>query len=627
MVEISYTSVEPFAEGAELGEAGAYERVIGILRGWLDPEDAGNAGIVNIDKAPRDANGRVAYEADFFILRPADPAKRNGKVLYDVVNRGMKLALTWLNDAPETLPVCNNDPKDLADAGNRFLFRDGWTIAWSGWEAILAPLPNLTGIRLPTATDGGNTIVKRIREEHVAGQLPGGVDLLNFPLTYEHVGDDQAQASLTVRQRQSDPRVALGKESWAYSGPRSVKLLPDGTEFERNAIYDFWYPARDPKVLGIGFAAVRDFLSWLRFDSGQQVQSLIGLGISQSGRFAREFLSLGMNRDLQGRALFDGLLIHIAGAGRTFANFEFGQPSRTRTQHRDHNVPEQWFPFGFAMTSDPLTGEQGVLTEEPAAGLKIMSVNSSTEYWSKGASLTHTDPAGTSDADLPENVRCYLIAGTQHGAISSQQQGRGPCACHANTQEVAPALRALLTALDEWTSNGRPPPDSQVPMIAAGSLVDASSLAFPNMPDLAAPAAANAILAPADWIDPPQHRGESPYRVLVCQVDGQGNEVAGIRLPDVAVPLGTLTGWSYHDTPETCRELCNLQGSFVPFAKTRSERIAVDDERLSLEELYTDAATYQRQVSSAVTALIAKRLLLPEDGRIYEERAASVDWS
>jgi len=621
IVELKLDRVEPIADGVALGPAGAYERAIGVARGELDPADPANRGIAGLDQAPRNARGLVEYKVDVFLLRPTDPAKRNGKIFYDIVNRNLKLMLPWLNDAPETTPASNNDPKTRADVGTGFLFRDGWTIAWSGWDGTASPNLNGMTATLPVATAGGARIVGRSREEFVFGtRLPPS--LPGAPLNYEAATLDQSMASLTVRRRQAEARTAIPATGWTYAGPRMIKLLPEGTAFEPGAIYEFSYPAQDPKVLGLGFAAVRDVVSALRHDTAGPARTVIGLGISQSARFARQFLEMGMNRDEGGARVFDGLLMHIGGAGKVFVNEAFAQPGRTRTQHEDHDYPEAWFPFATAATTDPLSGQRAGVLRGDGSDPLIFEVNTSSEYWQKGASLVHTDPAGRRDLALPANVRAYLVAGTQHAHVPSLVKGRGLCLAERNPHIPSAGLRALVAALDAWVSDGRAPPPSRIPRLADRSLVDASALKFPSTPGLPAPGRANEVPVPADWriVSPPQ---PTPYGAKVSAVDADGNEVAGIRLPDLAVPLGTYTGWNFYRNEAMSGELCDRDGAFVPFARTRADRLAAGDPRPSLEERYAGRADYVARVQAAAQALVRDRLLLPEDAAAYVARAGA----
>jgi hypothetical protein len=620
IVDLRLDRVEPLADGASLGPAGAYERAIGIAHGELDPAAPANRGIAGLDRAPRNTRGLVEYQVDVFLLRPADPAKRNGKIFYDIVNRNLKLALPWLNDAPETTPASNNDPKTGADVGTGFLFRDGWTIAWSGWDGTASPNLNGMTAALPVATIDGTRIVGRSREEFVFGtrlppSLPGG------PLTYEAATMEQGMARLTVRRRQAEPETLIPSERWAYAGPRMVKLLPEATAFEPGAIYEFSYPAQGPKVLGIGFAAVRDVVSALRHDRSDPARTVIGLGISQSARFARQFLEMGMNRDESGARVFDGLMMHIGGAGKVFVNEAFAQPGRTRTQHEDHDYPEAWFPFSTAAATDPLSGQRASVLQGDGSDPLIFEVNTSSEYWQKGASLVHTDPAGRRDLPLPPNVRAYLIAGTQHAHVASLVKGQGLCAAERNPHIPSAGLRALVAALDAWVSEGRSPPPSRIPTLRQGTLVDAADLRFPAVPGLRSPARANEVPVPDDWRVVAAPRS-TPYGAKVGTVDADGNEVAGIHLPDLAVPLGTHTGWNFYRDKAMAGEFCDRDGAFVPFARTRAERLAAGDSRPSLEERYGSRAAYVAAVERAVDRLVRDRLLLPEDAAGYVERAA-----
>jgi hypothetical protein len=614
MVSVRIDRTEPFADGRSFGSAGAYERVIGVARGEIDPNDPRNAGIVNIEKAACNGAGFLEYEADVFMLRPVDPQRRNGKVLYEFLNRGRKLLLTWVNEAPETATGPNSNPRTVIDAGTGFLLRDGWTLVWSGWDGTIGGGRDLMGIRLPVATEAGAPIEKLTREEFA---LAAAVDLTasapRFKLTYEAANVASAGARLTMRYTARGEPMLLSPEMWAYEDAATIVLRPEAGPFDPAALYELHYVAKNPIVLGIGFAAVRDVIAWLRFEQVDAVRSVLGLGISLSGRFAREFLELGMNVDHQARRLFDGMLMYIAGAGKTFVNYEFGQPGRTRSQHGDHDFPENWFPF----SCDSICRGDEL---DPY----IFAVNSSSEYWQKAASLIHTDPRGAFDREMPSNVRTYLIAGTQHAAVPSQQSGTGPCAWPRNPQSVSPLLRAMVVALDEWVSAGTVPPPSAVPRISERTLVPASELTFPHIGPKS-PAQANPVRACVDWVNPSGYEeSDDPYKVLVPALDADGNEVAGIRLPDVAVPLGTYTGWNFFASPRAAAELCNHAGLYLPFARTEAEKDAALDPRPALPERYRDGKYYVERIRDACTSLVQQRFLLAEDVPRYLARAEAV---
>jgi Alpha/beta hydrolase domain len=635
LIRLKIDRTEPFAEGKEFGTAGAYLRLAGTAYGEVDPDHPRNAVIVNLDKAPRNARGLVEYAVDFDILRPADLGRGNRRILYEVVNRGRKNLLPVLHEAPETSPTSFNDPATATDAGNGFAFHAGYTLVWSGWDPDAPRANHGLSMQAPVATDNGAPIVKTIRDEFVFGtRVP--TTRLTAPLSYEAATLDQGQARLTVRVREGDPRTEIPRDRWAYVDARSIKLLPEGTAFQPGVIYDFWYPAKDPKVLGIGFAATRDLLSFLRYEARDRagtanpvvlnggdpgVAAVLAFGVSQSGRYLRDHIALGFNQDEAGRKVMDGVLTHVAGIGKVFANYEFGQPYRTRTQHEDHGFPENHFPFAHATLTDPVTGQAGGLWRGDGFDPLVIEVNTSTEYWQKGASLLHTDPQGQQDIAIPASVRHFLVAGTQHGGRSGMRAARGSGVHPRNPHDPTPAIRALLVALDRWVTEGVEPPASRVPTVAAKTLVAPKDLAFPAIPEVQAPRFANRVDVLADWVYP-EPMPASPCTPLVPQVDADGNEVAGIRLPAIAVPLATHTGWNLYKSPYPEGELCDREGSYLPFARTPAERQANGDPRLSLEERYGNHEAYVQKVKEVVRELQEARLLLPEDAARFVDEAA-----
>jgi hypothetical protein len=638
LIRLKIDRTEPFAEGQEFGTAGAYLRLAGTAYGEVDPRHPLNAVIVNLDKAPRNARGLVEYEVDFDIMRPADPGRGNRKILYEVVNRGRKNLLPVLHEAPETSPTSFNDPATATDAGNGFAFRAGYTLVWSGWDPDAPRANHGLSMRTPVATDKGAPIVKTIRDEFVFGtRVP--TTRLTAPLSYEAATLDQGQAHLSVRVREGDPDTEIPAHQWAYADARNIKLLPEGTAFQPGWIYDFWYPAKDPKVLGIGLAATRDLLSFLRYEARDRagtanpmalnggnpgVAAVLAFGVSQSGRYLRDHIALGFNQDETGRKVIDGVLTHVAGIGKVFANYEFGQPYRTRTQHEDHGFPENHFPFAHATLTDPVTGQTGGLWRGDGFDPLVIEVNTSTEYWQKGASLLHTDPQGQQDIAIPASVRHFLIAGTQHGGRSGMRAARGSGVHPRNPHDPTPALRALLVALDRWVTEGVEPPASRVPTVTTRTLVAPKDLSFPAIPEVQAPGFANRVDVLADWVNP-ESRPASPYTPLVPQVDTDGNEVNGIRLPAIAVPLATHTGWNLYRAPYPEGELCDREGSYIPFARTKAERQANGDPRLSLEERYGNHEAYVQKVKEVVRELQKARLLLPEDAARFVDEAAGTD--
>ncbi len=597
----------PFADGATFGQAGAYIRIRAIATGELDPGAPGNAGIADIGLVARGADGKVHYQTDVFILRPADPARGSGMVLYDVANRGNKLLMGWIDDAPETGgPI--NDPRTLADAGNGFTFRRGDTMVWSGWQSDVLPGGHRMTLQIPPFA---TPVTGRIRDEIVSGTRIGV--LTDAPLPYAAADLDTTHARLTVRAEQAEPGVDVPPDQWRFAGDHAIRLLPAGTAFQPIKLYELWYEAKMPVASGIGFAATRDVVSFLRYGA-PGASHAIGFGVSLSGRFLRHFLELGMNRDKDGRRVFDGLLPHIAGAGKVFANMRWAMPSRTATQHEDRFYPENWFPFSTAPTTDPVSGRHLSLLRGDGSDPLIIETNSSTEYWQKGASLAHTDPATGADLALPPSVRMFMIAGTEHGGHASTPGSRGACAQPRNPHSAGPALRALLADLEDWVTKGVLPPDSLIPRASDGSGVPAETVRMPPVPGVTWAPGANVIGAPVDWVNPPA-MPPHPYPTLVSAIDRDGNEAAGLRLPDVAVPLGTFTGVNVYAAYPT--ELCDRDGTYLPFPRTRAERTATGDPRLSLEERYASQADYVAQVQAAADRLVAARLLLREDAGLF----------
>lgn len=611
VVEFRVLSQEPFADSASLGQAGSYVRIRAVARGELDPADPANAVIVNLANAPRDEQGLVSYETDVFILRPRD-ASGGGMMLFDVPNRGNKFVLNWLNDVPDT-DGSLNDPRTKDDVGNGFVFRRGYTVVWAGWQPDTGSANNRMSVRVPTAMDDGRAIVRRIRQEFVAGTR-GPAEVRSMALPYPAAHPDGAR--LAVRAREADPPVEVPATGWAFTDSRTVRLLPEGTVFKARQIYDLTYDATAPTVDGIGFAAVRDVVSFLR--SGRPdavaaagpVKHTIGFGVSLSGRFLRNFLELGMNRDEAGERVFDGMLPHISGAGKVFDNFEFAMPSRTATQHEDRFYPENWFPFATFPATDPMVGQTAQLLRGDGTDPLIVESNTSTEYWQKGASLIHTNPASGDDRPLAPTVRAFLIAGTEHAGHAAVKADSGACANPRNPHSAGPALRALLVALEQWVVDGTPPPDSRVPRRSDGTGVPASSVRLPTIPGVTWTPGANVIGPPVDWVNPPATVTRA-YPTLVSAVDEDGNERAGVRLADIAVPLGTYTGTNvYRDYPG---EMCDRDGTFIPFTRDLAERTRTGDPRPSLAERYGSRDAYVAKVRQAAEALVADRLLLPED--------------
>jgi Alpha/beta hydrolase domain len=635
VTKIEVTKRTPFAGGQAYGSTGAYERITGKFHGELDPKDPANAGIVDLDKAPKNAAGRVEYAADFDILKPVDMAKGNGTLFYDVNNRGNKVILLQFNSAAPA-----NDPTSAEHGGNGFLMRQGFTLVWSGWIPGLSNAGGALRIDVPAAP-GLEQVVWDEFLFNTRGEM-------GAKLAFKAASTDKARAALYILDNhRTEPRLVPANH-WEFADDSSVRLVPTGTPFPIGVLYQFTYPAANPFVSGIGFAATRDLISFLRNDaSGENplatdgrpsVRTTLAHGTSQSGRYLRDLLHRGLNEDESGRVVFDGMNIHIATA-QLFLNQRYAQTNRAFSlAYGFRGYGDVGFPFSYQPQKDPYTGkEDGVLSHCMARKNcpRITHTNTSTEAWQGGNSLITTDVLGSRDAVLPGNVRVYQFASTQHVSFVATM-ARGVCALPPNLEiDPRPAMRATLVALDKWVKDGTPPPASSYPRIQGKTLVNAKQLQFPKIPGVALPVEPN----PRERFDygPDFEKGliapglpklaKGRYTVLVPQVDQDGNEIGGVRMPELAVPTGTATGWSLRAADDGgAGELCFLDGIFVPFAKTKAERIAKRDPRLSLAERYPSKQDYVAKVRAAADKLKQQGYLLDEDVERAEKRATSVRW-
>jgi hypothetical protein len=647
---------QTFAAGHAFGASGDYVRLTGRLCLAVDPDALAQHGIVDLDRAPRSRDGLVECAADVMILAPRDLARGNRRIFFDFGNRANKRALQFFNDAPHT-----NTPATLADAGNGFLLRRGYAVVWAAWQGDILPGEGRLVLDVPVATDGGQAITGRVRSE-LQVDRPG---IRSLPLS-SHVGTrgypavslNPRDATFTRRQYPGDPRISIPPAEWQFArlekgetGGWSVVpsdshvYLPAG--FEPGWIYELVYLAREPRVLGLGYVVVRDLNSYLKYgesDAAGQPNPLRALGLgmekayawgrSQTGRLLREFLYRGFNADGRGRRVFDGVFDHVAGAGRMWLNHRFAQPIRNGGQQQEepYNYSDR-FPFAYGPCTDRLTGRADALLSRPETDPVLIHTQSSSEYWQRRGSLVHTDTEGR-DLTPPDRVRLYLWAGSQHFADPRvETPTRGIAEQPSNVAWTSPLFRALLDHLDRWATDGTPPPPSRIPTRADETLVTVEEwrARFPRIPGVVTPREPNRLPrydygpdAERGYItlDPPVPPPDgAEYPVLVPAVDADGNEVAGIRLPHLAAPLGTWTGWNIRARGFCPGVLADLQGSYLPFPWTRAERRATGDPRPAVEERYADAEDYLRAVAGAVKTLVAEGFLLEEDAERFGEGA------
>jgi hypothetical protein len=619
---------EPVLGGRAFGSAGPYETIAGTLRFAVDPTLPLHAEITDLDRAPRNAAGLVEGAADFYLLRPVSGG--NGALLLDVANRGRKVALGMFNSA-ERVP----EPSAEADFGNGFLLRHGFTVAWVGWQHEVPRQDGLMAMAAPVVR--GVTGVVRCEWCPVTRvtQLPLA-DRYHVPQPTIDVNDPGAR--LLVRANSAAPASEVPRSAWRFSDATHLELT-DG--FTPGAIYDLVYHATDPAVVGFGFLTVRDAGAWLRHaraadgnPCGGTIDRAYVFGVSQSGRFLRHFLYLGLNQDERGRRVFDAVWPHVAGARRGEFNLRFGQPSLNAKE-----AVGSLFPFTDVEQVDRLTGQRGALLERQAArgGLpKIFTTNSSAEYWRGDGSLFHTDVDARADIEAPADVRMYLFAGTQHspGALPPPPEdpntgGRGRH--RFNVVDYAPLLRAALVNLDRWVKDGVAPPPSAVPRLADLSAVPHEALekVFTAIPDVRFP---DHIERPArlDFGADCAHAPVLPPKVgarfatVVSDVDADGNEVAGIRPVELAVPLGTFAGWNpRHPDQGAPGDLMSMMGSTLPFARTAEDRARRGDPRPSIAERYGSRDDYRVRVRAAAETLVKARHMLAEDVDAVVARAAT----
>jgi hypothetical protein len=643
---------EPFAGGAGFGDAGPYEKITGIVRFAVDPRDPHNRVIVDLERAPRSSKNKVEFAADVCILAPKDVSRGNGALFYDVNNRGNKLALRFFNTPPGG-PVPEGD-----DAGDGFLMRQGFTVVWSGWIGELLPGDGRLLLQPPRVYDDDRLVRGLVRFETVADKPAQSMPLSrrDHHGSYAPTTEGEASAVLTKRLREKDPRQEVPRSAWrlvrmplqsvqqGVSGTLAqVRLeLKDG--FEPGYLYELVCECEGPIVQGLGLAGVRDLISFLRYDRSERnplrspdvklgfpvappsYTRALAFGVSQSGRFLRQFLYQGFNTDEKDRVVFEGLMPHVAGGGLGFFNHRFAQPTRHNGQHEEHLYPADVFPFTYGPSLDPFTKRaDSVLAGTLAAKRqpKVMHTQSAAEYWHRAGSLVHTDPLGTRDEEVPANVRIYSFGGTQHGpAIDPPPRGIG--ANLNNPADYRPFLRALLLALDRWVVSNKAPPASAYPRLADGTLVDAKqeSTGFPKLPGVRYPQ----VIQQPSFCDfgpdfrttgiitrePPKLLGD--YKVLVPRSDADGNDRGTLNLPDVAVPLATYTGWNLRSQEAGATdELASLLGSYLPFPRTKAERARSGDPRQSLDERYASFEAYRDAYARACAGLVQAGYLRAED--------------
>ena len=649
LIEIRILDRSSFACGHAFEGSGPYERIRGRAYFQVDPDAPAQAGVFDIDKAPRNENGLVEFDGDFLIFKPIDPGHGNQRLFYDFGNRGNMRALQFFNDAPGS-----NDPITLADAGNGYLFRRGYTVVSCAWQGDLLPGNNRVLLNLPVATDGGKPLTGQVLQEFIV-YVPGITTrpLSGWPSTRSHPVDslDNSHARLTKRRYPYNDRIDVPRTEWSFARTEGGEgadaqgaefgILPSETNiympkgFEPGWIYELTYTGRDPLVLGLGDVAVRDLVSFLRYTEKDAagnpnpvgtIEKVYAWGRSQTGRLIRDFVYRGFNADAQNRQVFDGVLPHVSGGGLMWMHHRFAILTASAGQaYMEHFIYSDRFPFSYASCTDHLTGKTDAILKRPDTDPLVMHTQTATEYWERHGSLVHTDTRGN-DLPQPENVRVYNWSSSMHFADPQQRTPvwPPPAAYRFNNVQTSFFFRAMIDAMDRWATDGTSPPESMIPSREDGTLITYEEWVegFPKIPGRVLPPGPSALPLldfGSDADDglltklPPEIKDLNGYPILVPSVDADGNETAGVRSPMVQAPLGTYTGWNIRTRGWGHGASLTIQGSYIPFADTPEEQEITRDPRLSVLERYGSPENYVEAVRTAAERLVEAGLMLEED--------------
>ena len=659
-----------FASGATWGPSGAYERLDGTAYMEVDPRDPLNTIIVNLDRAPKNKSGMVEFSSPFFILKPVDIARGNHKLFYAINNRGNKLEQQF-----RAFPVPaanNNDPLTAADVGDGFLLRLGYAIVDAGWQGDVAPGNNRLFPKLPVATQpNGSPMVAPLRIEYSDRTIP---DTGTFTLTlngnasfvsYETADTNTAHSTLTVRTDVEGTKVTIPPDRWAFGRcPTGAgSLAPTTTDiclfdgFDSQKLYELIYPARNPLVMGLGYAVTRDIASFLRNETRDDAgnanplalsASSVGLrrayssGTSSTAMYTRDFIYLGFNEDEAHRKVFDAMMVYHGGAYRLFANVQFGDPNIYSRQDDRHDfVSRSYPPFTYAVTTDPISGIHDGILKRPAFDPLVMQIDGEAEFWQWQDELNVIDALGNR-LSAPDNVRLYLNSGYSHiniAGLLSSPQAPGICQNLRQTSvNSGLSLRALTVAIDLWADQGIEPPRSNYPTAEQAVTLKEYRAAFPAIPGTAVPTVVSELnvvnfgplFTPQGGIQTllPPLIGPAYPVILVPKADRDGVGIAGIRQIQIRAPLGTNTGWNVRAAGHRAPNLCGpgtSPGSYIPFARTKAERLASGDPRKSLQERYKSHTGFVKAVAKAAQELVHERFLLQDDANTFIQAAQASD--
>jgi hypothetical protein len=621
---------------------GQYEYITGTATGEVSPSNPQNALITDLQLAPTNQNGNVVYQHNFYILKPLNMSYGNHKMMYEPPNRGNKTYQTLNNT-----PTGTNDPAALTDTTvleDSFLWTRGYTTVWSGWENNLGPLAGLVATAsLPVAFGPNNATLIGPGYEYI---VTSGVTSA-YTLAYPAASGAQSapNAVLTHRVHLDDMPQIVPASGWAYTDAnlRGIKLTTGN--FVNNDIYEFSYIAKNPTVNGLGLAAIRDFNSFLRYSSIDDfgtpnplaggIERIYTETSSQPARTLNDFTYLGFNEDEGHRKVFDGMMQWIGAADGLNMNYRWSQTKRTERNRQEQLYLEGLYPFANVPTLDPIsntTDWRYRRCEQTSTCPMALEFYSANEFWVKAGSLMSTDPTGR--YDLPDHpfTRLYLLSSKQHGG-AGDPTSKGLCQQFLNPLDSAPVQRALWIDLDQWSTLGISPPDSQVPKLSDGTLVPPlpqSGVGFPSIPGVTYTGlkttryrfnyGPNFYQTFVPTINPPvitppyeDNPANGPiYPSYVPSTDSDGNDIAGIRLPELMVPLATYTGWALR-SGVWANDGCEGSGQYIPFAATRAQRLTAGDPRPSVQERYHSYKEYQAKVIQAVDNLVRRRFMICDD--------------
>ena len=625
------------------GKSGAYEFISGTLVFGIDPQNQFNQTICDIDLAPLNKNGLVEAKTKFIVLQAKDPSKRNGLAFIEVSNRGGKALMRYYNNAT-TGQVRPNVPTDY---GNEYLMKQGYTLIWLGWQWDIPNQNDLLRLDVPVLKEkDGSTIKGMVRADWVVDQTVQNLSVGHRYMNAYPVADFNSPINLlTTRKSRLGSRVTIPSIQWNFMKKTNKKktidtlLVFNHDEFQAGNIYELVYQAKDPVLAGYGLAVIRDIASYIKYDSTCifPAKKTIAQGISQTGRFLRQFLFDGFNKDESNRQAYDGMLIFMAGAGRGSFNHRFAQPSRDGHRYSSFDYPTDLYPFGSLMVEDQVTG-QTLPNRTIDDSLKIFYINSGYEYWGRGASLIHTDPDGQTDIFLPPNERYYHIASMQHYGESLPDSSRKVFLQYdfykGHPMNPLPCFKALLVQMKEWIMTAQLPSPNQIPTIKEHTLIPFTQYKFPFIPGVDQPRSQyipTRLYFGPRWnekkiIDQEPPKEGDLYKTLVPDIDSFGNEISGIRNIELRVPLATYTPWSLRYGLSNPSEMADFRGLFIPLAFEKFNR-TTRDMRPDFKSRYLNKEDYLKKIDIELSNLVTERLLLDEDKADLRKHGAEIwDW-